>query len=167
MAKAKTRKETSADDRSKAAERLPAGTRLYTVKDVAEGWHISTKLILMMIKTGEVSAIRTGREWRFTEKQLKAYIKRKEKEAAAEIERYAAEGGFAEAETETETEAETETTEPPKRRGGRPRKTNGTTGTTEKAKAPAKRKRAKAEAVNEGETNNTPPADEGDAAAEV
>lgn len=165
MAKAKTRKETSADDRSKAAERLPAGTRLYTVKDVAEGWHISTKLILMMIKTGEVSAIRTGREWRFTEKQLKAYIKRKEKEAAAEIERYAAEGGFAEAEAETETEAEI--TETPKRRGGRPRKTNGTTGTTEKAKAPAKRKRAKAEAVNEGETNNTPPADEGDAAAEV
>ena len=44
---------------------------LYTIKEVAEHFHVSTKTIQNWIKAGKMKGSRPGRKWLFSEEQVR------------------------------------------------------------------------------------------------
>lgn len=45
--------------------------RIFTVSEVAELLHVTTRTVYTYIKTGKIQAVKFGKSWRITEEALK------------------------------------------------------------------------------------------------
>jgi excisionase family DNA binding protein len=52
--------------------------KLYTLEEVAEHFHVSTKTIKNWLKAGKIKGTRPGRKWLFTNEQIRQVIQPEE-----------------------------------------------------------------------------------------
>jgi excisionase family DNA binding protein len=58
---------------------------LYTVPEVATRLQVDPKTVRLWIRAKQITAIRVGREWRFRDEDIEAYLARHVSTAAQEI----------------------------------------------------------------------------------
>lgn len=56
-------------------------TELITIKAVQDALGISERTAFRLVKSGELKGFKVGREWRFTQADIEAYIDRQRKKA--------------------------------------------------------------------------------------
>lgn len=61
--------------------------KVYSVKDVQDMLHISERTVFRHIRESELKGFKTGREWRFEQGDIDAFIKLRRKKAEEELRR--------------------------------------------------------------------------------
>lgn len=59
--------------------------KILNVKQVQEMLSLSERTIFRLISQGKIKGFKAGREWRFEQKDIEAYIERQRKEAEDEL----------------------------------------------------------------------------------
>lgn len=60
-------------------------SELLNIKQVKEKLRLSERTVFRLIKTGELKGFKAGREWRFEESDIDAYIKEQREKAARNV----------------------------------------------------------------------------------
>lgn len=61
--------------------------KIFSVKDIQDMLHISERTIFRHIREGELKGFKTGREWRFEQKDIDAFIEVRRQKAEEDIRR--------------------------------------------------------------------------------
>ena len=59
--------------------------RLYTIAELAEALRVTTRTVRRWIEGGDIAAYKFGRQWRFTQEDIDAFVQRRRRGAQFDV----------------------------------------------------------------------------------